>query len=110
MDSHRHLRAAAGALGETGVVAVRVGEQHGVQIVEPAAQGRQGADQQVPVAERPGVDQGELSAVLDQIEVADAAVGRCTPSATCTWSPPARAVSDQSACTGLTKDALTRQA
>jgi hypothetical protein len=72
VDPDRDGGGAAGPFGEAGVVAVGVGDQHGVQVLEPPAEGRQGPDQQVPVAGRPGVDQEEPSPLLDQVEVADA--------------------------------------
>jgi hypothetical protein len=71
-DPDRRVGRGAGAFGEAGVVAVGVGDEHGVQVARTAAERGQGADQQVPVARRPGVDQEEPSAVLAQVEVADA--------------------------------------
>jgi hypothetical protein len=59
----------AGTLGGADVVGVGVGAQHGLQVIQPAAEVGHGPDQQVPVAGRAGVDQQEPSALLDQVEV-----------------------------------------
>jgi hypothetical protein len=71
VDPDRRGGSGTGTFGDAGVVAVSVSDQHGIQAVEPAAQGRQGADQQVPVARGTGVDQDQLATVLDQVEIAD---------------------------------------
>lgn len=57
---------------ESGVVAVRVRQQHGFQVVERAAEGADRPRERLPIAGRSRIDERELAGVLDQIEVDDA--------------------------------------
>jgi hypothetical protein len=53
------------------VIAVRVGQQDRVDVVEAPADRLHRPDEEVPVAWRASVDESELPAVLDQVEVDD---------------------------------------
>lgn len=72
MDPHRRRRFGPRPLGESGVIAVRMREQHGVQIVERPVERRDGPGERIEVARGARVDERELAPVLHQIEVDDA--------------------------------------
>ena len=72
MDPHHRMRIGPSALGEPGVIAVRMRQQNGLQVVERPAERSHGADEPVPVTRRSRVDERELAAVLHQVEVDDA--------------------------------------
>ena len=57
---------------EARVVAVRVGQQDGIQIGQRPAERTDGLFERLPVARRTRVDQREFGAVLDEVEVDDA--------------------------------------
>ena len=54
------------------MVAVRVGDQHCVDVAKPAPEPPNGRHQEVPVARRAGVDDDQLAGVLDDVPVDDA--------------------------------------
>ena len=72
VDPYPRAGLGAGPLGEPGVVGVRVGEQHRVQIGQLAAESGERAREERPVGRGPGIDQGVLAGFLDQVEVRDA--------------------------------------
>jgi hypothetical protein len=55
--------------GEPDVVAVAVGEDHGLHVLEPAAELRERLVELWPVAREPGVHDREAPAVLDEVPV-----------------------------------------
>jgi hypothetical protein len=57
MDPDPRARRGADAFRRADVVGVGVGEQHGLEVAQPAAEVGDGPDQQVPVAGGAGVDQ-----------------------------------------------------
>ena len=71
-DPYPGARLGAGPLGEPGVIRVRVGEQHRVDLGQPGPEPGQRAREVRPVARRPGVDHGVLAGFPDEVEVRDA--------------------------------------
>ena len=63
------------ACSESGVVGVRVAQHYRLDVARRLAAGGQRPLEQAPVLGGPGVDHGQLPAVLDQVEVGDPAAG-----------------------------------
>ena len=57
--------------GEAGVIAMRVGQQDGIQVGQRAAERPGCPFERLPVARRTRIDQREFGAVLDEVEVDD---------------------------------------
>jgi hypothetical protein len=72
VDPHLRARLGAGPFGEPGVIRVRVGEQHRVDVRQLGPEPGQRAREVRPVARCPGVDHGVLAGFGDQVEVRDA--------------------------------------
>lgn len=71
VDPDRGLHLRPCPLGEPRVVAVRVGEQNGVQILERATERPHSLLERLPVTGCTRVDQREFPHVLDEVEVHD---------------------------------------
>jgi len=69
MHPHGGAGRGPGAFGEPDVIAVGVSEEDRFEVHEVAPQHGHLPDQLVPVAGCPRVHQGELAAVLDEVEV-----------------------------------------
>ncbi len=73
VDADRQPALAACPLGESDVVRVAVGQDDGPDVLEAAAHRRELGRQVRPVARHPGVDDRDLTALLDEVRVDDAA-------------------------------------
>ena len=71
MDPDLGLGLRSGPFGEARVIAVRVGQQDGIQIDQRSAERPGRAFERLPVARCTRVDQREFGAVLDEVEVDD---------------------------------------
>ncbi len=72
MDTDRPAPLGAAALGETDVVAVAVRQNYRSDVLEAAPHRGELSREVVPQAREPGIDDGDLAAVLDQVGVDDA--------------------------------------
>ena len=65
----RYVQRAPGALGEPDVVVVAVGEDERTDVIQPAADALERAGQELPVARKAGVDDGDALVVGQQVPV-----------------------------------------